>query len=197
MTETVASKQMRLDRVYREELEVLMGSPQRLEAVYEAAFLMQGLQAQLDQIMDLTRTILETPHAAVNLVYEHEVVVLSGTGNVPTLDEYVAASGERLAAEETYCHHIVKSAEPLVIMDSLEHPLVRGSLWAADVRAYLGVPLIVRGHVVGTICVTSERPREWNSGHIRLIAQCAALVQALIEKKIADSDSDLDVRSIA
>jgi GAF domain-containing protein len=184
--------QTRLDRAYREELSAILGQPERLETVYGVAFLHQELQAQLDQVMDLTRSILGTPHAAVNLVYEHEVVVLSGSGQVPSFEQFVASSGDSLAVEETYCQHIIKSAEPLVIQDSLVHPLTQGSIWASQVRGYLGVPLVIRGHVVGTICVTTSEPRTWNTAQIRLLAQCAALVQALIERRMDESPPRAD-----
>jgi GAF domain-containing protein len=187
--------QTRLDRAYREELTALLGQPDRLEAVYDTAFLAQELQSQLDQVMELTRNVLETPHAAVNLVYEREVVVLSGSGNVPSIEEFVAMSGAATAAEQTYCQHVVHAAAPVVIEDSLEHPLVRDSVWAQSVRSYLGVPLVIRGHVVGTICVTSPEPRSWNTAHIRLLAQCAALVQALIERRLDESPARADVAS--
>lgn len=180
----------RLTEAYQQELDVVLRHPERLMAAYDAEFLAQDLQSQLDQIMELTKNLLGTPYAAVNLIYAHEQITLSKAGDLPRTEDYIAEYLPSTAVDETYCQHVVKSAGPLAIYDAVEHPLVSQSIWAKVVRAYLGVPLKIHDHVVGTICVTSFEPKTWNSGHVRLLAQCAALVQALIERGATDEQPE-------
>lgn len=178
----------RLDAAYRDELRRILRDPIRLEVVYDTAFLIQDFQDQLDQILEVTRNILAAPHAEVNLLYDREVVVMSASGDAPEspMPDAAIVVGAAFDIDETFCQHTVTAGAPMLIEDSLEHPLVKDSKWAQEVRSYLGVPLFSRGHAIGSMCVTDPMPKKWNTGHITLLAQCAALVQALIERGLRE-----------
>ncbi|WP_370264347.1 PAS domain-containing protein [Limnobacter sp.] len=78
------------------------------------------------------------------------------------------------------CAHTIKSGDPHVINNCLEHPifksnpLVLGSPW---IRAYLGIPVETpSGSKVGTFCVLDDKAREWSNAEIKIATALAKLV---------------------
>src|SRR4029078_3149204 len=64
----------------------------------------------------------------------------------------------------SFCQHVVTSAEPLIVPDAREHPLLRDNRAVHDlgVVAYAGMPLTDEtGNVLGSLCAIDIRPRPW------------------------------------
>jgi signal transduction histidine kinase len=84
----------------------------------------------------------------------------------------------------SFCQHAVASAEPLVIEDAREHPLVRDNLAIRDldVIAYAGFPLTTSdGAVLGTFCAIDSRPRTWSDADMAFVREMAASAITEIE----------------
>ncbi|HEX4843843.1 MAG TPA: PAS domain-containing protein [Limnobacter sp.] len=91
------------------------------------------------------------------------------------------------------CTHTIKSGEPHVINNCLEHPvfksnpLVLGSPW---IRAYLGIPIQTpSGSKVGTFCVLDDKPRQWSKAEINITSALARLVEHSLTERSSRTTS--------
>lgn len=83
----------------------------------------------------------------------------------------------------SFCQWAVTSEEPLVVSDARSHPLLRYNR-AVDERgvvAYAGVPLVVGGRALGTVCAVDERPRDWDDDDLTLLRDLAEIARVEIE----------------
>ncbi|MGY1915226.1 SpoIIE family protein phosphatase [Blastococcus sp. SYSU DS0973] len=119
----------------------------------------------------LVRWQLDVPVALVTLVSAEEQVFPGALG-LPEPWQ----STRRTPLSHSFCQHVVRSAEPLVITDARTHPLVRDNLAIPDlsVIAYAGVPLTdVDGAVVGSLCAIDSRPRTWSDRDLAVLTDLA------------------------
>lgn len=95
----------------------------------------------------------------------------------------VSILGESSAAEP-WCALVVESGAPLRVDDAATDPRVRDlpAVRSGAVGAYLGVPLLARGHAVGVLAVLDPRPRAWADDDVTLLAELAAAVLAELER---------------
>jgi GAF domain-containing protein len=85
-----------------------------------------------------------------------------------------------------FCHFTVSGGEPLVIPDTRADPVYRNvpTVESLGVAAYLGVPLKLKaGTVIGSFCVTDNKPRAWTAGDVEKIGELAGMVVAEIEQR--------------
>ena len=151
----------------------------RLSALREAAVLDTPAEDRFDRITRLAARFLGVPVALVSLVDEDRQFFKSCMG----LPEPWASARET-PLSHSFCQHVVHSAEPLVIEDAREHPLVRDNLAIGDlgVIAYAGVPLTdADGHVLGSLCAIDSRPRTWTGEEVQTLRDLAGVVMTEIE----------------
>ncbi len=98
-------------------------------------------------------------HAEVGLLTAEGLVFVAG-------DTIAPQPGPR---PDSYCR-LTLTGRPVVVRDSLATLLLADNPYRRVVRAYLGVPLVVDGEVVGALCAYGPRPTEWTT------AQEAALI---------------------
>ncbi|RHY93818.1 hypothetical protein DYB37_003042 [Aphanomyces astaci] len=85
----------------------------------------------------------------------------------------------------SFCAHAAKSSEPMVVWNTMldvrfvKNPLVTGS---AAIRFYAGVPLVApTGHVVGTVAVFDNQPRQ--SVDVAMLEKLATVVMKYLEER--------------
>lgn len=93
------------------------------------------------------------------------------------------AVGLLTPTEESMCSVTVGERAPVIIEDALDDPRVSAMppVTSGAVRSYLGVPLEVRGLVVGALCVFDENPRRWSDNDVELIQGLASPILAELE----------------
>jgi serine phosphatase RsbU (regulator of sigma subunit) len=136
------------------------GTP--LPAVSDPAF---------ERFARLVRRQLGVPVALVSLVDATEQV-FPGAAGLPEPWQTV----RRTPLTHSFCQHVVRGRQPLVVEDAREHPLVRDSLAIPDlsVIAYAGMPLAdADGRVVGSLCAIDSRPRRWSDDDLAVLADLA------------------------
>jgi GAF domain-containing protein len=89
--------------------------------------------------------------------------------------------GDRLPADETYCHRVVQGVAPGVIPDTQAEPAVRDLpvTARAGIGSYIGVSIdLPDGTVYGTLCCASHRPNhalgERDLGFLRRVSRRVA-----------------------
>jgi len=76
---------------------------------------------------------------------------------------------------------------PLVIDDTVYHPLLKGNLAFSElgIAAYLGAPVHVHeGTAIGAICALEFRQRRWTSHDIDYISYAAVVADRLLVKSV-------------
>lgn len=105
-----------------------------------------------------------------------------------------------LEAKETprslaFCGHVVYNEEALVVLDATKderfwkNDLVTGP---PNIRFYAGCPLIVEGHVLGTICILHTAPLpDFPEDKLAVLRRFAHLVKMAIEQHKAQSIAEV------
>lgn len=144
----------------------------------------QALESQsLDDLAKLTARLLGAASAQVSLISDVQTVVGGVGAAAPSV-------GVRSAASDSLCTVTVATAAPLVIDDAVHDdrvahlPPVRTGV----VGSYLGVPLVVRGELVGALCVFDAVPRSWSAEDVALLEQLAVPVVAELQFTALASD---------
>jgi PAS domain S-box-containing protein len=164
--------------------------PDRLAALRRAAQLDVPAEESFDRLTRLAVRVLDAPVALVSLVDEDRQFFLSQCG----LPEPWASHRET-PLSHSFCQHVVNGAEPLVIEDAREHPLVRDNLAIPDlgVIAYAGIPLVTQeGHVLGSFCVIDDKPRRWTGEELEILGDLArsAMTEIALRTVIASAEMD-------
>jgi signal transduction histidine kinase len=155
----------------------MLADPVRLAALHATALLDSPREEGFDRLTRLASYVLSVPVALVSLVDEDRQFFKSCIG----LPE-PWSSGTPLS--HSFCQHAVASAEPLVIEDARENPLVCDNLAIRDldVIAYAGFPLKTSdGAVLGTFCAIDSQPRKWKPEEVAFVREMAASAMTEIE----------------
>jgi PAS domain S-box-containing protein len=155
----------------------LLVDPGRLAALRRTELLDTPAEEAFDRVARLAARALDLPVALVSLVDEDRLFLKACLG----LPE-PWASARQTPLSHSLCQRMLVTRRPLVVDD------VRRELPGHDnrlvlelgVAAYLGVPLIVSGHVLGGLCVADRRPRVWSDHDVAVLAELAGVVVAQI-----------------
>lgn len=157
---------------YQNELRSSIADPQRLAKVYGSYFATRSKNEQLDAIVQTAAQMTSSPHAALVLLGGDEASVVAG---------YNSIAGHA-PLEDTYCqHHLLANGRPIPIENALDVNLLCDLRATVEngIRAYLGVPLIRDGYVIGSLCVFDEKLRKWTKGEIEVLTRLAAQAMQL------------------
>ena len=117
----------------------------------------------------LVRRQLDVPVSLVTFVSAEEQVFPGALG-LPEPWQ----SERRTPLSHSFCQHVVRSAQPLVISDARIHPLVADNLAIPDLHviAYAGVPLTdAEGNAVGSLCAIDSVPRTWSEDDLAVLTE--------------------------
>ena len=82
--------------------------------------------------------------------------------------------------EDSPCRMVVLTGQPVVITDSITHPITCDL--AVDFRGYVGVPVYAGAQVIGSLCVLTLEPRSWKTYEVTALGGVARLVgMSLVE----------------
>lgn len=147
------------------EADALLRSPGRLAAVQRSGLLDTPAEEAFDTLTRLGALLLKAPASFVSIVAEQRDFYKSQSGFAPDL-----ASARQLTGR-TFCHLTLGRDEPLVIGDTHANPSWKAvsTVDSLGVRAYVGVPLKLDGHNVGSFCVIDIEPRTWTAVELEVI----------------------------
>jgi hypothetical protein len=147
--------------------------PDRLAALRATGLLDSDPEPGFDRHARLAAQMLNAPIALVSLVDEDRQFFKSGLG----------VEERETPLSHSFCQHAVARREPLVVDDAREHPILKDNPAVLEMGAiaYAGVPLIdPAGQALGTLCVLDNRPRQWSSHQVELLADLAESVMSEI-----------------
>jgi diguanylate cyclase (GGDEF)-like protein len=126
----------------------------RLEALRRLDILDTASEESFNAIVDVARTMADTPIAAFSVINAHRQWFKADIG----------MGQQQTGRDVSFCGHVVFNESDLVVPDTLEdhrfddNPLVTGG---PNIRFYAGVPVrSPDGYCVGTLCVIDRKRRE-------------------------------------
>jgi len=154
----------------------------RLSVLQATGLLDSDAEAPFDRLTRLSSRLLDAPVALISLVDQHRQFFKSA---VRLTEPW--ASRRETPLSYSFCQHVVRSAEKLVVADARRHPLLRDSpaITELNVIAYAGVPLTVDGETIGAFCVIDDKPRDWPPEKIELLQDLAASVVSEVQLRSA------------
>ncbi len=155
-----------------------LDDPARQKSVAEAHARAVSNKAMLEQVCESTANALSAPAAVITAV-EHEGQRWLAFFGADWCPEDVRM-GLLEPLETSYCQYVVATDQTLVILDSFMDIRVKSNNdeTRRSVRAYIGAPVHTReGHVIGSLCVFDQNPRNWTARDRTVVESFAALVR--------------------
>jgi GAF domain-containing protein len=141
------------------DVESCLANLDRLAAVDRSGLIGGPRSARLDDLTRQAAAQLGTPMAALTILDDRRQHIVSGIGLSGDL-----TAGGSTPVESSYCQYVVAGDAPLAIGDARDDELVREHpATAAGVRSYLGVPVRLDGHTLGSFCVIDVESHDWTS----------------------------------
>jgi signal transduction histidine kinase len=162
--------------------------PQRLAMVESIGLLDTAIEEPYDRIARIASRMMSAPIATVTLIDRDRQFYKACVG----IPEPLSTTRET-PLEFSFCKHTIALGTPLVIADTLQDKRVAEipSVTQFNVRAYAGVPLLISGQAVGTLCVMDLRPRSWSDLEVDTLIDLAATVMTEIKLRMTVGDLEL------
>jgi GAF domain-containing protein len=167
----------------------------RLDALRATGLLDTPKEEAFDRFCRLASTLLHVPTALVSLVDAERLFFKASVG---LSEPWASQRSSRL--NELPCQHVVATAETLAIKDTRQGAALRGrpAIRALKGLAYLGAPIITPdAHTIGTFCVVSEEPREWEPNEIWAVQEFANAVMTEIKLRAKTAETERAVAELA
>ncbi len=153
-----------------------LDSPARL-AQFKGAIVGLDADGVLDECVKEAAASAQAPMALVTFVMSKIQLFRAAVGLPPELEASRATS-----RCDSFCQFVVTTERPFVIVDAQKDDRVPQHLVQTyGIAAYLGVPIQVRGQVLGSLCVADGQPRAWPTSLIGELEVLAARVSARLE----------------
>ena len=155
-----------------------LDDPERLAVLHRTGLLDTDATPGFDRLTRLAARLLGAPVSLVSLVDDRRQFFKSATG----------LEVRETPLSHSFCQHVVRSGEPLVVTDAPQDDRVRDNLAIDElgVAAYAGVPLVAgSGHVLGSFCVIDTVPRTWSDDDLAILEELAGSVVTEIELGLA------------
>ena len=156
----------------------------RLDALLRSRALHQRNMRGFDRIVEMACLILKVPTCCISLIDAKRQIYKSQRG-LPT---DVAAEGN-IPIEDSICQYVVARGEGVIIANTGQHLLTHynSMLQERRVMAYIGMPLMSEGYVIGTICALDNKPREWTEEEAEILEHLAHFCMLEIKRdRLAD-----------
>lgn len=132
------------------------------------------LEKVLEAILSHLEEVVPFDSSTIFLLDGSDLRVVAARG-FPTEQEMI---GKRYTGEEVLCRHIHRTGKPLVLQDAQADPRFKKWENTYHIHGWMGVPLIVRGEVIGYITLDSCSVNAYNevdAVHAETFANQAAI----------------------
>lgn len=123
----------------------------------------------------MARRLFDVPVVAVNLVDDHQQVSIA----------HVGLTSPVRPVSESICAVAVAQDRPIILPDAREDPeFAQHPAVVSDEPAifYAGRPLHADGHVVGSLCLADDRPRDFSEAEDKMLADLATWVEQELDR---------------
>lgn len=144
---------------------------------------------------------LGTEHTCYAELREAEGVVIVAQDHAPGRPSFVGTSPLPALRGGLSVH---RAGRPVVVSDLATADTIseaeRASLAAAKTIAWISVPLIKHGSLVGTLCVARDRPHAWSEADVALVGETGERIWAAVERARAERsarEAEIRLRTMA
>lgn len=146
-----------------------------------------------DNLTILAATIIGAPVSLVSIidVENDRQFFKSQFGLVEPL-----ATDRQTPLSHSFCQHVVRNNEALVVNNALQNPLVKDNKAIKDlgVNAYLGLPIYAPDNKpIGALCVIESEPRVWADNEIATMKRLASCVTTQQIDDVLDYSRSINV----
>ncbi|MEO8561685.1 MAG: GAF domain-containing sensor histidine kinase [bacterium] len=158
----------------------------RLAAVRATGLLDTEVEEAFDRLTRLAVRLVKIPAAFVSLVDENRDFYKSACGFGESLTTARQLEGP------TFCHFTVQAAEPLIIPDTRADPVYRDvpTVQSLGVAAYVGIPIVVNGHVIGAFCAIDFVPHAWTDDEVASLKELAEVAVSEISLRASRAEAE-------
>ncbi len=152
----------------------MSSTSERIGAVQNSGLLDAPIQSEFQDIIEVVKAGLNCPVALVSILDKDRQVFIAHLG----LPEKWAEAAET-PLTHSFCQHVVRDEQPLMIGDATIHDLVRDNLAITDlgVISYMGVPVTMPGGlVIGALAAIDGKPRTWTNDELELLGRIGKVV---------------------
>jgi len=132
-----------------------------------------NLDEVLERILASLSEVLEYDSGLIMLLKDGVLYIQAGRG----FADPTAVLGSRLPlADYPFIQDVVETAQPVILSDVRDDPRWREANFpvANPIRAWMGIPLIAAGQVLGMLAIESYRPGAYHQDHLLLVTAFAA-----------------------
>lgn len=154
---------------------------ERLATLRSYGILDTPTESGYEDVTALATYFCETPYSTITFVDKERQWFKSEVG----------FGTNETGRSDGFCACAILRPETLIVEDTLldprfsENPFVQG---APKIRFYAGAPIVApNGHILGTVCVFDDKPRQLSSMQIAALESLARQVQGLLEQRHAIS----------
>ncbi|RZK99441.1 MAG: PAS domain S-box protein [Rubrivivax sp.] len=140
------------------------------------------LDSEVDPAFDaLVRLLLvqtDCPVAMINLIDSHRLWAMARVG----------IEQRQFSRLDAFCAEVIAQGDALVVHDAPTDPRFKHNAWvtgAPHARFYAGVPLMVQGQALGTVCVLSPTPTDLSTPQWQGLKDIALAASALVEARLS------------
>jgi signal transduction histidine kinase len=158
----------------------------RLSALHATGLLDSEVEEAFDRLTRLAVRLVKIPAAFVSMVDQHRDFYKSACG----FGEPLAST--RQLEGPTFCHFTVQSARPLIIPDTVADPVYRDvpTVKSLGVAAYVGIPILVNGQVIGAMCAIDVVPHAWTDAEVGTLQELAAVAVSEISLRMSRAEAE-------
>ncbi len=168
--------------------------PDRLLTLQATRLLDSPREEAFERCTRLGRRALQAPIVLVSLVDDDRQFFKAQAG-VPE----PWASERETPLSHSFCQHVVRSRDALIVSDARCHELLHDNRAIADlgVVSYLGIPLRTQNQqILGSLCAMDTQPRDWSYDEAEMMRDLAQGVASEIELRLLASDSLNQLRAL-
>jgi EAL domain-containing protein (putative c-di-GMP-specific phosphodiesterase class I) len=144
----------------------------RIAVIHESQLLDTPREEAFDRVTRWASALLHAP-IALFTVLDHDRQYFTSEVGLP--EPYATTRETPISC--SLCQYVVMTNGPLIIANTVEHPLTRdnGAVAAFGAVAYMGVPVrTAAGKPVGSLCVIDRQTRVWTQEEERLLGELSA-----------------------
>ncbi|AJD92800.1 hypothetical protein JMA_34830 [Jeotgalibacillus malaysiensis] len=154
------------------------GEERRLKEIERLHILDTPVEERFDRITRTIKGAFHVPICFISIIDDKRQWFKSCIG----LPEPVQTTREVLR-EFTLCDYVIREQKALIIENIAEHPdeEIRKFFTLSGLQFYAGIPLISKGQMIGTLCITDYLPRTFTEHQFETILDYSKWVESEIE----------------
>ncbi|WP_404406125.1 EAL domain-containing protein [Jeotgalibacillus malaysiensis] len=154
------------------------GEASRLKEIERLQILDTPFEERFDRITRTIKNAFHVPICFISIIDDKRQWFKSCIG----LPEPVRTIRE-VPRDQTLCDYVIRQQEALIIENMAEHQdgEIREFFKMSGLQFYAGIPLISRGEMIGTLCITDYLPRTFNEQQVETISDYSKWVESELE----------------